>query len=221
MNDVAAILAHLQEMGNEHNREGMARFGIQTEKAFGISVKTLREIAKRVGKNHSLALDLWATSYHEARLLAVFLADKRELDLATITKWLNDFNSWDLCDQVCANLFAFHPQIDALVQDWATHEAEFERRAAFASIACLAHKKHKHSNAYYEPFFELIQTYAFDGRNYVKKGVNWALRGIGKRNDVLLQEALNCCEVLLQQPYPSAKWIAKDALRELNEKSLK
>ncbi len=217
------IIELLRSLENPENKAGMARFGINAENAFGISMKTLEPIARKINKNHELALELWETGFHEARILAILIADLKKITPELMDKWTADFNSWDICDQAamklyCKTLFAWQK-----VFEWAQYEQEFVRRAAFATLAALClHYKEK-NNEPFEKSLELIIKYARDERNFVKKAVNWALRQIGKRNLELNRKAIETAEAILRA-YPdskSARWIARDALRELhNEKTL-
>lgn len=217
------IIELLRSLENPENKAGMARFGINTEKAFGISMKTLEPIARKIKKNHELALELWETGYHEARILATLIAEPNKISSEVMNKWASDFNSWDICDQAAMKLYCKTPFAWEKVFEWAESDMEFVRRAAFATLAALClHYKEK-NNEPFEKSFELIIKYSTDERNFVKKAVNWALRQIGKRNLELNRKAIETAETILQKfPHsPSARWIARDALRELqNEKTI-
>ncbi|HOK13536.1 MAG TPA: DNA alkylation repair protein [Candidatus Kapabacteria bacterium] len=217
------IIELLRSLENPENKAGMARFGINTDRAFGISMKTLEPIARKIKKNYELALELWETGYNEARILAILIADPKKITPEVMDKWTRDFNSWDICDQAALKLYCKTPYAWQKVFEWADYEQEFVRRAAFATIAALClHYKEK-NNEPFEKSLELIVRYSTDERNFVKKAVNWALRQIGKRNLELNSKAQAAAErILLFHPNsPSARWIARDALRELrNEKTL-
>jgi len=216
------IISSLKSMGSEYNRNGMARFGINTELALGISMAELKPFAKQIKKNHELALELWETGYHEARILSVLIDDPKKVTSEQMDKMVADFNSWDLCDQAAMKLFCYTPFAWLKVDEWAESELEFTRRASFALIAGLClHYKPK-DNEPFENTLRLIFKYSIDERKKVKKAVNWALRQIGKRNLHLHEQALDCCHNILEQ-YPnskSARWIANDAIRELNDEKI-
>jgi 3-methyladenine DNA glycosylase AlkD len=218
-----SIIAQLKAMGSATNVEGMARFGISTEGTLGISVTTLRSFASPIRKDlrkeperaHALAADLWASGVHEACQLAVMLDPPSLVTPAQMDAWIADVDSWDVCDALAMDLFPRTPYAVEKALEWAHREPEFERRAAFALMASLARRSQPYSDETYEPFFGLIKQYAFDDRNFVKKAVNWALRQIGKRNDRLLLRAIEVAREVDAQDSRSARWIAKDALREL------
>ncbi len=212
------ILREMRALANPAHREGMARFGIDATAALGLSVPQVRAIARRAGKNQALAEELWQTGIHEARWLASLVADPRAITRATMDRWTRDFNSWDVCDACCCNLFDRTPHAWAKIPKWAADKREFVRRAAFATIAGIAvHDKAAEDRLFIEAF-ALIENYAFDDRNFVRKAVNWALRNIGKRNSSLLPAAIACAERIREQGSKPARWIAADALRELGPK---
>lgn len=213
--DYKEVIDRLNGMADRKNVEGMTRFGINPNGTLGISIPNLREIAKNIGKDHKLALELWDSGIHEARLLAAFIDDYKMVTDEQMEKWVKDFDSWDVCDQVCSNLFDKTELAYDKAKQWAEREEEYVRRASFAMMATLAVHDKKASDDKFMQFFDLIKLYAYDDRNFVMKAVNWALRQIGKRNDNLRIIAINCAEELIQYDKQSAKWIAKDALREL------
>ncbi|GJQ61271.1 MAG: hypothetical protein SCALA702_03240 [Melioribacteraceae bacterium] len=215
MNELKIILEELKALENSKNREGMARFGINTEKAFGVSVKHIREIAKPFRKNHSLALELWDTGYHECRIMASIVAEPKKLEGTTLDQWVADFNSWDVCDQTCVNLIVKSRFAVSKIAEWAENEEEFIRRTAFSMIAVNSVHNKKLENEDFHAFLQLIKKYSFDERNFVKKAVNWALRQIGKRNLELNALAINLSEELIESELKSAKWIGRDAFKEL------
>jgi len=213
--ELSDILDRLNTMGSERNREGMARFGISTGRALGISVTDLRKVAREIGRDHALALALWDTDIHEARILASIVDDPRAVTEEQMERWVADFDSWDLCDQCCSNLFAKTPFAFHKAQEWAGREAEFEKRAGFALMAALAVHGKTASDTHYLPFLEIIKREATDERNFVKKAVNWALRQVGKRDVWLNRAAIETAREVAALPSRSARWIAADALREL------
>jgi 3-methyladenine DNA glycosylase AlkD len=194
----------------------MARFGINPANAFGVPVTPLRGIAKELGRDHKLAQELWATENREARLLAVFIADPKQLTAAEMNRWVRDFDSWDICDGCAIHLFRKSPLAWEMALKWARMKPEFTRRAGFAMIATLALHDKKAPDETFLEVLPLIEEFSDDERNFVKKAVNWALRQIGKRNTELRMEAIKVSERLAESTSASARWIGKDALRELN-----
>ncbi|MFZ1730606.1 MAG: DNA alkylation repair protein [Bacteroidota bacterium] len=217
--DVAEIIAELRSQSNEINRAGMARFGINTERAFGMSIPPLRSMGKLLGRNHERALALWASGWHEARLLAVFTDEAKKVTAEQMDSWVKDFNSWDITDQCCSNLFIHTPFAVEKVREWAERKEEFVRRAAFAMMAALAVHSKTLGDDDFRSFFPLITDKADDDRNFVKKAVNWSIRQIGKRNLALHRDAIALAEELTARSSRSAHWIARDALRELHSEA--
>ena len=216
------ILARLQSMANPENVAGMARYGISSNNTLGISVASLRAVARDVRKVvrgkpelHVLAAELWASGVHEARELATLLDVPALVTSQQMDAWVADVDSWDIGDGLSMGLFDRTPYAVAKAQEWADREEEFVRRAGFALMAALAFKRHALADDKYEPFFRLMKEYATDERNFVKKAVNWALRAIGKRNKRLLVRAIEVAREIEVMDSRSARWIAKDALREL------
>jgi 3-methyladenine DNA glycosylase AlkD len=209
------MLAMLAARGNSENLAGMARYAINTARAFGVSVTELRRIAKAVGTDHRLALELWATGNHEAQLLAGMIDDPALVDEAQLERWAADLDSWDTCDQTCANLFDRTDFARLKAVEWAAREEEFVKRAAFVLMAALAVHDKQAPDEVFARFLPVIAAAADDERNFVKKAVNWALRTIGKRNQALNAAAVVCSRQIAAQGTRSARWIAADALREL------
>jgi 3-methyladenine DNA glycosylase AlkD len=209
------VLALLAARGNAENRAGMARYGINTARAFGVSVYEIRRVAKGMGTDHRLALELWETGNHEAQLLAGMIDDPVLVDEAQLERWAADFDSWDICDQTCANLFERTALARVKAVEWAEREEEFVKRAAFALMAALAWHDTRAPDEDFERFLPVIAAAADDERNFVKKAVNWALRNIGKRNPALNAAAVACARQIKAQDARSARWIAADAIREL------
>jgi 3-methyladenine DNA glycosylase AlkD len=216
----AEVLAQLEGMRNEKNRAGMTRFGINTENAYGISIRDLRPLAKAIGRDHDLALELWQTGFHEARILASFIEEADKVGEDQIDAWVADFDSWDLCDQVM-DLFIATPFADAKIQAWASAEPEFVKRAAIAMIAGRAVRQKKLPDDIFLDYLDLIEAQAGDPRNYVKKAVNWALRQIGKRSRYLHPRALALAERLAASKDKTRRWIGRDAVRELSSDAVK
>jgi 3-methyladenine DNA glycosylase AlkD len=209
------VVARLRSLAQPGNLAGMARFGIPTEHALGISLPVLRKLARGIGRDHALAGDLWATGIHEARILATLVDDPKQVSDAQMEAWVLDFHSWDLCDQCCSNLFDRTPHAYRKVREWSSREEEFVKRAGFVLMATLSVHDKKADDIVFREFFPIIVREATDDRIYVKKAVNWALRQIGKRNRVLNREAFRIAEEIRTIDSRAARWIASDALREL------
>ena len=215
MASAANILAQLKAHSSRRNVEGMARFGMTAEKRLGVSVPVLRRIAKQTGKDHTLALTLWKTGIPEAMIVASLIAVPEELTEKQMDAWVKDFNSWDVCDQVCMNLFDKSPFARRKIIEWSRREEEYVKRAAFALIASLASHDKQAPDEDFIKFLPVIKRAATDERNFVKKGVNWALRGIGKRNNRLNKAAIKTAKDIQRLDSRAARWIAADAIREL------
>ena len=215
------IIANLEQLANAQAIEGMARFGIRPAQALGISIPTLRKMAKDIGRNQALALALWDSGIHEARILASMIAEPQLVSAELMEKWANDFDAWDVCDQVCGNLFDKTPYAYQKATQWCQQEREFVRRAGFVMMAELAVHDKKAQDEAFMQFFPLIKQHAADERNFVKKAVNWALRQIGKRNSHLRTLALECAYEIQDMDSKTARWVAKDALKELQAKEIK
>lgn len=194
----------------------MARFGIDIERRLGLSMPAMRRAAKTLGHDQELALALWDTGIPDARIVAGMVAEPAKLTSRQMDAWAKAFRSWDVCDQVCGSAFLASPLAWRKVQAWATHSDEFVRRAAFALLATLAVHDKQASDERFMAALPLIEVAAIDERNYVKKAVNWALRNIGKRNPALNAAAIATALRIQQQDSRAARWIAADALRELN-----
>jgi len=207
-------------MESQNDKEGMARFGIRTDKAFGVSLYVLRDMAKEIGTNHDLALELWDSGYHEARIMASIIDDPKLVTEKQLDRWVADFDSWDVCDQCCSNLFARTQFAYDRAFKWPDDEREFVRRAGFVMMAALAVHDKKAGDKKFEQFFPIMKKHAGDDRNFVRKAVNWALRNIGKRNLTLNKSAIQAAEEIHALGTRSAKWIASDALRELKSEKV-
>ena len=226
--DPATVLAELAALGSEANRAGMARYGIRVDHAYGVPVTQLRRIAKRLGRDHELALALWRSGNHEARLLAAFVDEPARVDCAQMERWAADFDSWDVCDEVTTDLFDQTHLAWAKAAEWVTRPEEFVKRAGFALMAGLAVHDKAASDDAFLGLLAAIERGAFDERNFVRKAVNWALRNIGKRNRALHEAAIACALHIREaaderaggprggEPATrAARWVASDALREL------
>lgn len=209
------IIDYLKSQANPQNVAGMARYGISSKNTLGISIPVLRKIAKEAGKDHRLAASLWKSGIHEARLLACFVDDPGRVTPSQMDRWANAFDSWDVCDQCCANLFDRTPYAYEKAAEWSAADKEFVKRAGFALMAALAVHDKQAPNKKFERFLRLIKKQATDERNFVRKAVNWALRQIGKRNRELNQKAVELAREMRMSDSKPARWIASDALREL------
>lgn len=216
-----SILAQLHALANPVNVAGMARFGINPQGTLGISIPNLRRIARAHRNDHTLALQLWETGIHEARILAAFVDDPAQVTAEQMDAWAVGFDSWDVCDQVCISLFDRTMLAVEKVHAWVKRPEEFVKRAGFTLIAGLAWHRKELSDELFVSFLPLIRSGAEDERNFVKKAVNWALRHIGKRNRRLTPAAVALAQELAQSSSRAARWVGKDALNELtSEKTL-
>lgn len=218
MATAAEVLAELETLGSDSVREGMARYAITYEKAFGVPVSQLRAMAKRLGRDHQLAQDLWDTGWYEARLLAGMVDDPKLVTPEQMEAWRSDFDSWAVTDTICFDLFDRTPHAFDKIDAWSRLNDEFGKRAAFALLACVAlHRKDVDDDVFLERL-PMIEAAATDSRNFVKKGVNWALRAIGSRKSpVLKAAALDVAARLAATSDPTARWNGKDALRQLTK----
>jgi len=212
---VPTILAELRRKGSRRNRDGMARYAIVSPKVFGVSVATIRHIAKGIGRDHSLARGLWTCGWYEARMLTAFVADPARVTPAQMDRWASDFDNWAICDTMCFHLFDKVPHAWGRITAWSRRREEFVKRAAFALIAGIALHDKQEPDARFLRSLRLIERAAADERNFVKKGVSWALRSVGHRNGALHAAAVCTATGLSTSADPSARWIGKDALRDL------
>ncbi len=220
MSSVEEVLDLLKTKAKSDQLEGMAKFGIVTEQRMGVSVPDMRKIAKKVGKNHPLALALWETGILEARIVAGMIANPEELTEEQMEAWVGGINSWDVCDQVCMNLFEKSPLAQRKIFEWSQREEEFVKRAAFALIAYLAWHDKEAGDEAFTQYFPLIQREATDPRNFVKKAVNWALRNIGKRNLHLNKAAIEVAKEIREIDDKTARWVANNAIKELESEKV-
>jgi 3-methyladenine DNA glycosylase AlkD len=198
----------------------MARFGINPDRALGVRIPDLRRLARELGRDHRLALALWATGVHEARILASMVDDPAWVTERQMERWARDFDSWDLCDQVCGNLFDRTPFAVRKAHAWAAGEPEFVKRAGFALMAWRAVHQRQGPDREILDYLPVIERQAGDDRNYVKKAVSWALRQIGKRNRRLHGAAVSTAERITARDSRPARWVAADALRELRSRAV-
>jgi 3-methyladenine DNA glycosylase AlkD len=212
----ASVLRELKSLADPKVRAKMEYFGVRVSNAHGISAPVLHGLAKRIGKDHSLALELWTTGNHEARILATLIGESGKVTAAEMERWVRDFDSWDVVDAACCYLYPQARPAWRKVAVWSRRRGEFVKRAAFSLMAYLSYKDKPAPDARFVRFLRVIEHEAYDDRNFVKKAVNWALRNIGKRNLQLNRGAIRAAEKIRRQGSRSARWIAADALRELN-----
>jgi len=214
------VLNRLWDNARPDNLEGMKRYGMAIEKRLGVSVPILRKLAKEVGKDHRLALELWDSRIAEARIVAAMIADPGEVTEQQMERWVKDIDSWDVCDQVCMNLFEKTTLAWKKITDWSKRDEEFVKRTAFSLLACIAWHDKKLGDDKLIESLPLIVQGATDERNFVKKAVNWALRNIGKRNHNLNSAALQTAREIQKLDSKAARWIAADAIRELESEAV-
>jgi 3-methyladenine DNA glycosylase AlkD len=210
------VMAILNSKQNPRNVEGMKRFGIRGEKLLGISVVELRKIAKLIGKNHQLAEELWDTEVHEARIVASLIENPDTMTEKQMEKWVSEIDSWDVCDMLTGSLLDKSDMAVKMMPKWAKDKREFVRRTPFSMMAWIACHNKNLNNEDFDKYFLLIKETSTDERNFVKKAVNWALRGIGKRNMELREKALKVAEEIKKMDSKAAKWIASGAINELS-----
>lgn len=215
MDELKEILDWFEANRNPDNVAGMARFGIETSKAFGIPLPALRKMASRYRRRHDMALALWDTGIHEARIMASIVEDPSQLTPEQMDNWTAEFDSWDICDQCCNNLFSLAPFVRNKISVYCNDERQFVRRAGFVLMATLAVHAKEITDSDVAEWFTLMKHYSTDERNFVKKAVNWALRQTGKRNLRLNVMATDMARTLTDTDNRTARWIGRDALREL------
>jgi 3-methyladenine DNA glycosylase AlkD len=216
----ARLLEELRAAGEHRNVEGMARYGIRAKIAYGVAKPKMDALARRIGRDHSLALELWSTGVHDARILAGMIDFPKMVSARQMDRWVRDFDNWDVCDGTCCHLFVFAAPARKKAMQWSRCRPEFMKRAGFALMAYLAYRDKQASDAPFQRMLSRIEREAWDERNFVRKSVNWALRNIGKRNLRLNREAIRAAERIRQQGSRSARWIAADALRELKSEAV-
>jgi len=216
LTEIDPILEVLHSMESPSNRLGMGRFGINVDRALGIKVTDLRKLARRIENGHELAVRLWETGIHEAQLLATMVDESAAVTEEQMENWAADFDSWEMVDQACNNLFRKTPFAHTKAADWAARDEEFVKRAGFAMMAVLAVHVQISDDTVFERYLDLVVRESLDERNYVKKAVNWALRQIGKRNPAMWKKARGAVGKIEALDKAGARWIAADARRELS-----
>ncbi len=217
--DAVAVIAALKKKATKRNRQGLARYGIVARNPLGVYVGDIRALAKRIGPDQTLAVALWKTDIYEARLLAAFVAESERVTSSLMDRWARDFDNWALCDTLCFHLFDKTPYAWAKIEKWSNDKSEFVKRAALALLASMALHDKKAPDRPFQESLRLIERAATDERNFVKKAVSWALRGIGRRNRALNAEAVKVAQRLITRD-GAARWIGRDALRYLTSRSV-
>ena len=213
--EVAYALAWLKRRGTKANRDGMARYGIVAKKVYGVSMSTMKELAKELGKSHALSEALWKAEWYEARMLASLVGEPDRVTPAPMERWAKRFDNWAVCDTATFALWDRSPHAWTKVREWSGRREEFVKRAAFAMLASLTVHDKKAPDEWYLEGLELVEREAADERNFVKKAVNWALRSIGKRSPGLNRKAIAVAKRLAARPDSASRWVGRDALREL------
>ena len=215
--DAASVLRLLEKSSTQHDLDNLVRFGVTATNALGVSMTNIQNLAKRLGRNHELAAALWKTNCYEARLLASFVEEPSRVTSAQMDRWCRDFDNWGICDTICFTLFDRTPYAWDKVSKWSDAREEFVKRAAFALLASLAGHDKKATDRQFLDALPLIERAATDDRNFVKKGVSWALRRTGRRNAVLHAAALKLAQRLSESSNAAARWIGRDAVRDLTK----
>jgi 3-methyladenine DNA glycosylase AlkD len=212
---VRETLDWLEKHGTKQNRDGLIRYGIVAPKAFGVSVGMTQQLAKRLGRDHELALALWDTGWYEARLLTSFVDEPGEVTARQMDRWAKDFDNWGICDTVCFALFDRTPLAWRKVEPWSRRREEFVKRAAFALVAGLSLHDKTATDEQFLRTMPLVEAAASDDRNFVKKGVSWALRVVGRRNAILNEATIATARRLTKSEHPAARWVGREGEREL------
>ena len=209
------VVAALKRLATKSTRDGMTRYAIPNDKAFGVSMSDIQKLAKTVGRNHELALALWETGWYESRMITAFIDEPERVTKSQMDRWCREFDNWAICDTLCFKLFDQTPHAWSKVVEWSSKEDEYVKRAAFALLASLAGHDKSATDKQFLDCLPLIERAATDERNFVKKGVSWALRGLGRRNARLNKAALELAERLANSSDKSSRWIGREAIREL------
>lgn len=210
------ILIELKSLSNPEIKAFKAkRFGIDCDNSWGIYQKDIASLAKKIGKNTSVGIQLFETGNYDTQLLCAKICKPKEISEEVLDKWITHFNTWEICDSFCMQLFKFHPLAIKKAKEWSKKTNEFEKRTGFVLMATYGFADKNAKNEVFEQFFPILIEHANDNRIYIKKAVNWALRQIGKRNVDLQKKAIKTANEILKQGSKSAQWIAKDALKEL------
>ena len=214
------VIAYFEEISDESVVNSNKRFAIGCEYSYGIRLPVIRKLAKEIGKDHDLAIELWNHPYHESHLLATMIEEKEKVTSKQLNEWVNSFYSWDIVDQACINLLVDLPQARDNIFIWCESEKEFVKRTAFSLIAVIAVRDKNAESEYFDKYFPLIKKASFDNRNFVKKSVNWALRQIGKRDIECNRKALDVAYEISQFDDKACRWISSNAIRELESEKV-
>ena len=212
---IDAVINQIKSLSSSKGKDSKSYFGIQTVNSFGLTSPQMKSIARAIGKDHNLALKLWKTEIHEARHIAVMIADYNKVTEKLMEYWVKDFNSWDIVDNCCGTLFDKTPYSYSKAKEWSYREKEFEKRAGFTMMATLAIHDKQAEDKLFEEFFPFIYNESGDGRNFVKKAISWAIRQIGKRNERLCKKAIALTVKIRAKGDSMSRWAASDASREL------
>jgi 3-methyladenine DNA glycosylase AlkD len=218
---VVTALAWLEKHSSKAARESMLRYAIPNEHALGVRMGDIQKLGRQLGRDHALALALWKTGVYEARMLCAYVDEPERVTVAQMDAWARDFDNWAICDTLCFALWVRTPHAFGRIRAWASRREEFVKRAAFALLASAALKDRDATDAQFRGCLRLIAKAATDERNFVRKGVNWALRGIGDRNLELHADAVALAGKLTESPDHTPRWIGKDALRQLRSPAVK
>jgi 3-methyladenine DNA glycosylase AlkD len=211
------ILKELKKLATPEARDAQKYFGISNHASYGLRTPQMRSLAKKIGKNQQLALQLWKTGIHEARHVAIFIADPEQFSEKLMEQWLKDFDSWDTVDNCCGTVFEKTPWAFDKAIEWTRRDKEYEKRAGFVMMAELAVHDKKAKDEKFEAFLPYLIAESHDDRNFVKKAINWALRQVGKRNTRLCKKAIATAKKIYARGDTASRWIASDALRELEK----
>jgi 3-methyladenine DNA glycosylase AlkD len=214
------VIDSLNSLADPDYLAGMTHFAIKTDRALGVSAPRMRKLAKEIGTDHKLAMELWESDIHEARIVAALIDDPKQVTKSQMNNWVRQFDNWGVCDACCCVLFDKTPFAWVKAIEWPRRKEEFVRRAGFVLMAALAVHDKESPDKKFIPFFSIIKRHADDERNFVKKAVNWALRQIGKRNIPLNKKAVAVAKEIRKMDSPAARWIAADAIRELTNKKI-
>ncbi|HXC48813.1 MAG TPA: DNA alkylation repair protein [Candidatus Sulfotelmatobacter sp.] len=217
---VGRVVGEVRRLGTKRNVEGMARYGIRAKKVFGVSKPKLDALARKIGKNHALGLALWSTGIQDAKILAGLVCEPGRVTSGQMELWVRDFDNWDSCDGTCCHLFVFAKDAWPKAFAWTKRKDEFQKRGGFALAAYLAYRDKAAGDGNYLRFLRVVEREAEDERNFVRKAVNWALRNIGKRNQRLNRAAIATARRIRKKDSRAARWIAADALRELQSEAV-
>lgn len=215
------VMRELKRLGRRQTTRGLERYGIVAPNAYGVSVGDLKTLARRLGRNHGLAVGLWSTGQYDARMLAPFVDEPAKVTPAQMNRWARDFDNWAVCDAACFHLFDRTPHAWGRIRAWSADRREFVRRGAFALLASVALHNKDEADAPFLRALPLIARAATDDRNFVKKGVSWALRSIGHRNAALHRAAVDRAGTLAASANPTTRWIGRDALNDLNRPAVR